>query len=68
MMRHVRKKHEFTSDPIQPKQDQKVYINYSTEQFTSLVEQNKKQAEMISFLLERNKQLQDKLNDQMIDL
>lgn len=43
-------------------------INYSTEQFTSLVEQNKKQAEMISFLLERNKQLQDKLNDQMIDL
>ena len=45
-----------------------MYINYSTEQFTSLVEQNKKQAEMISFLLERNKQLQDKLNDQMIDL
>ena len=68
MMRHVRKKHEFTSDSIQPKQDQNLYINYSTEQFTSLVEQNKKQAEMISFLLERNKQLQDKLNDQMIDL
>ena len=68
MVRHVRKKHEFSNDPIQPKYDYDQSVYCSNDQFSNLVEQNKKQAEMISFLLERNKQLQDKLNDQMIDL
>lgn len=40
----------------------------STEQFSNLVEQNRKQAQMIGFLLERNKQLQDKLNERVVDV
>ena len=40
----------------------------STEQFSTLIEQNKKQAEIIGYLLERNKQLQDRLNQNIVDV
>lgn len=36
--------------------------------FASILEQNRQQAEMINFLLERNKQLQEKLGETVVSI
>lgn len=68
MTRHVRKKHSFANDTTPTKLILRVVFICSTEQFSNLVEQNRKQAQMIGFLLERNKQLQDKLNERVVNI
>ena len=40
----------------------------NSNRFASILEQNRQQAEMINFLLERNKQLQEKLGETVVSI
>ena len=57
MIRHINKNHKELAD-ISPKYLSSLCIICS-EQLSNLIEENRKQKEMIVFLLERNKQLQE---------
>ena len=57
MIRHINKNHKELAD-INPKYVPMLIVTRS-EQLANLIEENRKQKEMIVFLLERNKQLQE---------
>ena len=57
MIRHINKNHKELAD-INPK-CVSMYLVTLSEQLAKLIEENRKQKEMIVFLLERNKQLQE---------
>ena len=57
LSRHIKKVH-------QSKNEEDLYNN----RFASILEQNRQQAEMINFLLERNKQLQEKLGETVVSI